>query len=649
MPQRPLIHARGLLGAAGLVAGVLALGCTGQVGGGEASGSMGSGAMPGAGATGGSGVGGATGGTSATGGASPMTGGTAGMTTGGVGGTTPTGGVGGTGVVPTNCVSPDPATPTVITTPKRVIRLTEYQLFNAYTALFGAQAAATITMSEAKPDILEREFPPISGELSVSEGMFALYDRMAQSAMAYVVANSGTLTSCGTMPSDMACVQAYVLSFAEKAFRHPLTAEETTAITGQFWTEMNAAPASVPQLLGYGVYGVLSSPSFIYRTEFGADIAADGALTPYETATSLAMFLTDAPPDADLLAAAAGNALGPQQLRDQATRLLATPQARANLEIALMRYFQLTGTQGVILNPEVTPGLTVTGGLLSSIYHEGELFMKNVLWGGPLANLLLSKQTWTSDMVASQVYKVGGPTAPDADGFGLVDLPAGRSGLLTLSTFLTSGTRSTGPSPVTRGLAVNGSIVCEINPPFPEVIDPVTGEVGPDPEVEEAITALADASELERTEYRLTTPKCAGCHAAFDTFGMVLTPFDGIGRAVTMDLQGRPIDATWTTMALPESVNGGVPTTVTNAVEVANALVASGAMDRCIAMNFINFALTEVSKGGANNTNLDLGGQTASCAVQGIIDSFATTDKSFTSLMREIAASDTLTVRSKGL
>lgn len=648
MSQTALIHARGLLTAAGLVAGLLGLGCTGQVGGPQSNGTMGSGAVPGSGATGGSSVGGSSG-MPATGG-STMTGGTGGaMATGGVGGSVmPTGGVGGSaGSGVATCVG------TQVVTSKRVIRLTEYQLFNAYTSLFGAQAAATITMNESKPDILEREFPPISGELSVSEGMFALYDRMAQAAMNYVVANAGTLTTCGPTPTDMACVQQYVLSLAEKAFRHPLTPEEAAAITGQFWTEMQAAgtaPATttVPQLLGYGVYGVLSSPSFIYRTEFGADVAVDSELTPFEKANTLAMFLTDAPPDAELLAAAAANALGEQQLRDQATRLLATPAARANLEIALMRYFQLTNTPNVILNANVTPGLTVTGGLLASIYHEGELFMRNVLWGGPLNNLLLSRQTWTSEVVATQVYGVAGPASADADGFGLVELPASRSGLLTLSTFLTSGTRSSGPSPVTRGLAVNGSIVCEVNPPFPEVSDGMGG-VMPDPDVEAAIEALAGASELERTEYRLNDVKCAGCHAAFDTFGMVLTPFDAIGRAVTMDLEGRPIDATWTTMMLPESVNGGVPTTVTNAVEVAQALVNSGAMDRCITMNFINFALTEVSKGGANNTNLALGSQTQTCAVQGVIDRFATTDKSFTSLMREIAASTTLSYRSKGL
>jgi hypothetical protein len=34
--------------------------------------------------------------------------------------------------------------------------------------------------------------------------------------------------------------------------------------------------------------------------------------------------------------------------------------------------------------------------------------------------------------------------------------------------------------------------------------------------------------------------------------------------------------------------------------------------------------------------------------VQGVIDNFAATDGSFASLMREIAASDTLALRSKG-
>jgi hypothetical protein len=67
-----------------------------------------------------------------------------------------------------------------------------------------------------------------------------------------------------------------------------------------------------------------------------------------------------------------------------------------------------------------------------------------------------------------------------------------------------------------------------------------------------------------------------------------------------------------------------------------------------MAMNFINFALTEVSKGGANNTDLGRAPQTGSCAVQGVMDGFEETDRSFTSLMGEIAASEALAIRSKG-
>lgn len=581
----------------------------------------------------------ATGGTGATG-----SGGSAGMATGGttgngVGGTAAAGGMAGPGG-PGSCVG------TPLTTAKRVVRLSDYQLFNSYESIFGAAAAEVIFGTEQRPSLLEREFPPISGDIGVSENLFSQYDRLAQSAMAYVVANAGTLTSCGPTPTDAACVQAYVLSLAEKAFRHPLTAEETTAITGPFWSDMVAAGATPPELLGYGVYGVLSSPSFIYRTEFGTDITVDGPLTAHELATTLALFLTDRPPDAALLeAAATGQLSTPDQVRAQADRLLATPEARANLEIALMRYFAMTNTPTVTIQSDVVPGLTLSGGLFSSMFHEGELFLKNLLWSGPLSGLLTAQQTWTTDQIATEIYGVAAPAVKDADGFGLIQLPPDRAGLLTLSAFLTSSSRpAIGGSPVIRGLSLNAAIACEVNPPFPEVEGP-NGELIPDPEVLEAIEGMADKSELERFQIRSMMPKCIGCHSQFDAYGMVLEPYDAVGRLRTADLQGRPIDATWTTMTLPPGVGGA---NVTSVAEAAAALAANGALDRCMAMNMINFALTEVSKGGANNTTPSFP-QTASCAVKGVMDAFAATDRSFTSLLREIAASQTLGVRSKGL
>ncbi len=49
----------------------------------------------------------------------------------------------------------------------------------------------------------------------------------------------------GDADRQRACVQQYLLSFAEKAYRHPLSTEEQSAITGQFMTEMNDAGAAI--------------------------------------------------------------------------------------------------------------------------------------------------------------------------------------------------------------------------------------------------------------------------------------------------------------------------------------------------------------------------------------------------------------------
>jgi hypothetical protein len=229
----------------------------------------------------------------------------------------------------------------------------------------------------------------------------------------------------------------------------------------------------------------------------------------------------------------------------------------------------------------------------------------------------------------------------DADGFGPIELPAGRAGLLTLSTFLTAGARPTGGSPVTRGLAVNGSILCHVNPPFPLMVDPATGVVGPDTGVTAVIASQAGKSELEQAQYRAATAECAVCHAEFDAFGMVLEPYDAVGRLRSVDLEGRPIDESWTTVELPESVGGG---TVTSAKDFARVLVENGALERCMAINFIDYALMEVTQGGAR----DSAGHT-SCAVRAVLDAFAQTDGSFGSLIAEIAASETLTVRAQGV
>ena len=89
--------------------------------------------------------------------------------------------------------------------------------------------------------------------------------------------------------------------------------------------------ASIKLAREAAVNAIFESPSFLYRTEFGAN-AQEGPLTPYELASQLSYFVTDGPPDEQLLAAAAGNMLStPEQIGPHVDRMLSTPAARLNL------------------------------------------------------------------------------------------------------------------------------------------------------------------------------------------------------------------------------------------------------------------------------------------------------------------------------
>jgi hypothetical protein len=278
--------------------------------------------------------------------------------------------------------------------------------------------------------------------------------------------------------------------------------------------------------------------------------------------------------------------------------------------------------------------------------------MQNTLWQGPLGDLITSRRTWVNNQIATPIYNLPAPSN-DADTFSEIMLPEDRRGLLTLAPFLTSRTRPTGASVVGRGIAVNAALVCSVNPPFPEG----------DQTVLDAIAAQEGWTEKQKADFRADPANgaCAGCHAQFDAMGMVLEHYDAIGRYRTMDLEGHTIDPMWTTSRLPENfdydtnADGTVDQiSVSSPAELATALLRdypsqgnSNALTRCMAMNIINFALADESQGSARAPMPDH--PTTSCAVRAVTDQFVTSDKSFSALVREIAASDTLSIRAPGM
>jgi hypothetical protein len=129
-----------------------------------------------------------------------------------------------------------------------------------------------------------------------------------------------------------------------------------------------------------------------------------------------------------------------------------------------------------------------------------------------------------------------------------------------------------------------------------------------------------------------------------------------------MDLEGHVIDTAWTTSNLPDTFsfedadNDGFldPVDVASPAELATELLRddpkhgnSNALTRCMTMNLINFALADESQGSARARQAE--NPTQSCAVRAVTEKFVAGDKSFSSLIREIVASETLSLRSPGM
>jgi hypothetical protein len=631
----------------GVALAALLLGCSGQIDapqttppgtGGSGVGAAGGSAGSGVGGSAGSGVGGSAG--------LPGAGGTAGLGAGGAGGA---GGTGGAPPLNGPCSVPDAS---AVTTQKRLVRLTDNQLVNTYTALFGDSTA--MFMGEEILPATQRAFPPLATiGTKIDQGAWDLRSRAAKRARTHVAANVGTLTACGPTPTDAACGLNAMLAFAEKAYRRPLNPTETASYQ-QMWTELTTTNAgSVAQALEYGYSAVLMSPGFLYRTETGGDFATEGLISPYELASELSYFLTDGPPDTELLAAATAAAatatpLDAATVRTHARRILEKQVARDNLEAAMIGYFQLTTVPTVIINADSIPGFNLTPGVKNSMYREAEEFFKNTLWQGTLGDLVTSRRTWINNQVAP-IYGVTVPS-DDVNVFSEVMLPADRAGLLTLTPFLAAKSRPTRTSVVGRGLAVNAALICAENPLFPE----------DDPDVAAAISNQEGWDEKRKADFRAADPTCGGCHGQFDAMGLVLEHYDSIGRYREMDPTGKPIDLAWTTSTMAEAFDydqnaDGVAerTQVNSAVTLAQVLLrdqpawGSNALTRCMTLNLINYALADESQGSARATN---GVPTDSCAVRAVTDQFAAAaDKSFSSLLVEIAASETLRSRKPGM
>jgi len=497
--------------------------------------------------------------------------------------------------------------------PRRLVRLSRRQIANSIASLVDAPAKDLATMQLGIGDASELTFLPLDSPretTSLAPTFWGPIDSATQSVAQYVFDHFGAVTGCS--PTTDACARTFLAAFAERAYRRPLDQSERDELE-QEYVDLQALGSTTEEVVQYSVYAILDAPEFLYRWELGqppAMGAASVSLTAYEKAAQLSFFLGDAPPDADLLAAATQGTLDDAAgIVGEVNRLVSTSAAvQQHLSHDVMfSYFKLNLLPNVVLDSAVYPANTVA--VRDAMTTEAILFLDATLWTGPLEGLLTSRTTAANIDLAPAIYQVPAPAGSSSTTFTPLMLPDGRSGLLTLPAFLTLSSRPARASLVLRGLRVAEAFVCAAVPP-PPAVDPMAIPVG--------------QTAKQQVDARAANAACSFCHGQMDPYGLVLDGFDGIGITRTVDEQGRPIE---TSTTLPAAAGGGPAST---APDVARGLVAGGSFQRCMARSLLQYALAD-----AVSAPVDVNG----CAVRAVSQDYGDGDGTFAALLRAVAAS----------
>lgn len=317
-------------------------------------------------------------------------------------------------------------------------------------------------------------------------------------------------------------------AFATRAWRHPLSADETAQISSLY----DAARARELDRESAGrevIVRVLVSPQFLFKLE---DATTPGVqpLTAWELATRLSYFIWASAPDDALRAAAAdGSLLKPEVLARETKRLLRDPRASALAEEFAGQWLKFNGFEAKAnIDPTKFPEFTPE--LKRDMYREAvEFFTHLIREDRPVREIVGADYTFLNERLA-KFYGVPNVTGEDFRQVKVADYQ--RGGVLGMGALLAKNSYPHRTSPVLRGNWLLTSVLGTPVPPPPNNV----------PKLDDSVSK---ASTLrERLERHRQDKACSICHDRIDPLGFALEGFDPIGRTRAQDEAGLPIDDT---------------------------------------------------------------------------------------------------------
>lgn len=331
---------------------------------------------------------------------------------------------------------------------------------------------------------------------------------------------------------EAACVQSFVESFGELLYRRPLDEPTVDGHVAFYQEERNDLMQTPVAALSQLLQSMLNSPYFLYRWEQGPEppeVEGDALrLSPYQVASRLSFYLWGSGPDRELLDAAKTGELDTiEGVEKRARAMLADPRAEDALESFHAQWLDLEALEGLFKDPARFPDWDEE--LSHAMQEEVEHFTSHVILEGDglLSTLLSAPYSFVNEKLAG-VYGIDGVSG---DELRRVDLPAGRSGLLTMPGLLAAASEPSVENPFKRGKVLLEQVLCQKLEPPPNVPPfPAPDEDNPQP--------VRDTLE-ELTEVK----PCIGCHAQLNPLGFAFAHFNAIGAYQEEDELGFPIDS----------------------------------------------------------------------------------------------------------
>jgi hypothetical protein len=487
-----------------------------------------------------------------------------------------TGGVGGTG-------DPNASSPLL---PARIRRLTNAEYDASVQALLG-------TAQKPSPS---SAFPPDS-----RQGSFTLNDaqrvdpvlakQLDVAALALVgeARGNGRLAALASCGAGEACATTFITSFGARAYRRPLTSEETAALVAVY--RAGAEGATHEEGIDLVARAMLQSAGFLYVTELGDPATTAGGavskvtLTGNETAAALSYVLGGVPPDQPLLDAAGTGQLATGDGREQqARRLLALPGGRDRVVRVIREWFGVDRIADTAKDATVYPAFA---GVKAAMEAESLGFINEVMSRGTGTVGELLGADWTiADASLASIYGVS------SAGSGRTSLAGvGRRGLLNQGAFLSVYAHASETAPVLRGVAIMRRVAC-LPLKSPTELNIVVTPPMPDP----------SKTTRQRFDLHVTDALCRSCHQSIDAFGFAFEGYDGMGKLRSTD-SNLPVDST-TTVATGHDFDGSYA----DSNGLAAALAASADVRACAARQIFRASAgrSDDSVAGAESAFVDV-------------------------------------------